>query len=115
MFSTHAMTGKRSWILLVIQIVSNSVIIPIAPVGICMRIDSKLENPNPFVMIPPKAPMPPEGIEHDRKGQQSKQDGRGQRGEAGEAFWNFSFHSLFSAGISALTCTSPPTCTSLGL
>ena len=34
---------------------------PIAPVGICIRMASKLENPKPFVMIPEKAPKPPEG------------------------------------------------------
>ena len=115
MFSTHAMTGNRSWILLVIQIVSKSVIIPIAPVGICMRIASKLEKPNPFVMIPPKLPIPPLGRAHVLEDQQSKEEGRGRRGATEEAFWECSFHLLLSAAILALTCTSLPTCTSLGL
>lgn len=71
---THAITGKRSLILLVTQIVINSVTIPIAPVGICIKIDSKLENPKPFVMIPPNAPIPPEGIEQQLLVSKSQED-----------------------------------------
>jgi len=60
--STHQITGKRILHLLVAQIPTSSVMMPMTPVGICMRTASKPLKPKPLVMRPPNAPMPPDGI-----------------------------------------------------